>query len=364
MNTRDFHYDLPADLIAQEPLPERDASRMMVLDRRQGTWAHRSVRDLPDYLDPGDLLVVNDTRVFPARVYGERADTGGKLELLLLEPEDAEQCEAGSHTATWRALCRSGFVPRPAMRFMLAGGILEATVQARLDAGGVRVRLRSKAPLASILEKAGHPPLPPYIRRDADGDAREPSDRDRYQTVYARETGAVAAPTAGLHFTPDLLNALERKGVRREAVTLHVGPGTFRPVTSVVVADHTMESEFYRVPEQTAVAVGDTIRAQRRVVAVGSTSVRTLETVAAEKGRVVAAEGRSSLFIYPPFEFRVTGAMLTNFHLPCSTLIMMISAFAAPGDARAGRDLVLAAYREAVARRYRFYSYGDCMLLT
>jgi S-adenosylmethionine:tRNA ribosyltransferase-isomerase len=358
MLTRDFSYDLPQDLIAQEPPAERGTSRMMVLHRDDGRVEHRRVTDLPEYLRADDLLVLNDTRVFPARIRGTWADTGGALELLLLEPLPPPQglaAEAGE-TALWNCITGSGRPIRPGHKAVFAGGLLHAEPVSRRENGTWDVLLRSGPPLMDVLEQHGLPPVPPYIHRN--GDARQARlDRERYQTVYAKNTGAVAAPTAGLHFTDALLASLAAKGVNRTTLTLHVGPGTFKPVKADTVEAHRMDPERYTVPQETADAVAACRTRGGRVVAVGSTSVRTLETVAAANGgRVVAASGASSIFIYPPYRFLATDVMLTNFHLPQSTLIMMVSALA-------GHDRIMAAYREAVRERYRFFSYGDCMLI-
>ncbi len=346
MKTADFYYSLPPELIAQQPASERDQARMMVIHRDTGTFDHRRVADLPAFLCSGDLLVVNDTRVIPARLYGQKVGTGGRVEILLIEE---------TAPGTWEALLRARHT-KPGARLDLAGGLVRAEVLVVKDEGRVTLQLRHARPLPEILEAAGVPPLPPYIRRARSDAPERPVDRERYQTVYARCPGAVAAPTAGLHFTAELLSALERQGVRRSAVTLHVGPGTFKPVTVAEVERHRMDAERYTVPEVTAQLIRETRRAKGRVVAVGSTVVRTLETVAAEHGGVTAAQGRSALFIYPPYEFQVVDAMLTNFHLPASSLLMMVSALA-------GRELILRAYAEAIRERYRFYSYGDCMLI-
>ena len=350
MLTSEFDYELQAELIAQEPLPERGDSRMLVLRRNDGCLEHRGIADLPEYLNDGDLLVLNDTRVFPARLLGQWADTGGALELLLVRPV------ARSGAECWSCVCGSGRPVRAGQRAVFADGSLEAEVTERGEEGGCTVVFRSRAPLMEVLDTHGLTPVPPYIRRRGD-DRQARLDRERYQTVYARETGAVAAPTAGLHFTAELFDALDKKGVRRATVTLHVGPGTFKPVKAERVTEHVMDAELYSVPPETAAAISDCRARGGRVVAVGSTSVRTLETVAADHGgAVVAAEGDSSIFIHPPYRFLATDAMLTNFHLPRSTLIMMVSALA-------GRDKIMAAYREAVRERYRFFSYGDCMLI-
>lgn len=352
MRTSDFDYDLPPDLIAQEPPPEREAARLLVLDRRSGFVAHAFIRNLPQFLRAGDLLVMNDTRVIPARLLGQWADTGGAVELLLLEPAENGRDVARPY---WLCLCGSGRRPRPGLRAAFAGGELVAEIRQAAGEGKVEVCFCSSRPLAQVLEDHGRTPVPPYIRRDA-VDSRDRLDRARYQTVYAREPGAVAAPTAGLHFTSELLAALRRQGVEQAFVTLHVGPGTFKPVQAERLEDHRMEAERYEVPPATADALAVCRRRGGRVIAVGSTTVRTLETVAAEHaGIVTPASGRTVLFIRPPYAFRAVDAMLTNFHLPRSTLLAMVAAFA-------GREHVLAAYREAVTRQYRFFSYGDAML--
>lgn len=348
MKTSDFDFELPEELIAQAPPAERTMARMMVLHRDTQRIEHCGVSDLPRLLNSGDRLVLNDTRVFPARVFGRWFDSEGRVELLLLEP-----CDGG-----WMVMARSGRKPRVGQRMLLADGALIADVLERFEEGRLRVRFESELPLFELLEKHGVPPVPPYIRRSRDGaDERIQNDRERYQTVYAREVGAVAAPTAGLHFTPELLHELKTAGIPSSALTLHVGPGTFRPVKSDTVEAHVMDEERYCVSPETADAVNATRSAGGRVIAVGSTSVRTLESVAANHGGgLVACEGRSALFIYEPYDFKIVGGMLTNFHLPKSTLLMMISALA-------GREFVLRAYAEAVREGYRFYSYGDCMLI-
>ena len=353
LTTVDFDYELPRELIAQEPAARRSDSRMLVLDRAGGPLLHRHARDLPQFLRPGDLLVLNDTRVFAARAFGTWADTPGRVEILLVEPDP----DPPADPARWIALCRSSRPLRAGMEMVLADGHLRARVLGpRDDEGKVRLALEPDGDLFDVMDAHGATPVPPYIRRDP-GDGRAALDRSRYQTVYARERGAVAAPTAGLHFTPELLADLEAMGVPHVFVTLHVGPGTFKPVQCERIEDHVMDPERYCVPEATAAAVRETRARDGRVVCVGSTSVRTLETVAARHdGEIVAESGRSRLFIHPPYRFLATDAMLTNFHLPKSTLLMMIGALA-------GRERVLEAYREAIRERYRFYSYGDCMLI-
>ena len=353
MKTSDFDFKLPSELIAQEPMDVRDKSRMMVVNRKGQTIEHRQVCNIGEYLVAGDLLVVNNTKVFPARIFGHRSDTGGKVELLLLE-----QVATDSELITeWNSFFKGSSGAAVGMPLTLADGHVTATIVESMGGGRIRVKLNSDKPLVEVLVKHGAPPVPPYIKRDRDlNGERIRMDRERYQTVFAKETGAVAAPTAGLHFTPELLGNMADMGIKRAEITLHVGPGTFQPVKVDILEDHRMEAERYNISEQTASIIRDTQAGAERVIAVGSTSVRTLETVAAEHGEVVACEGRSEIFIYPPYDFKVVDILLTNFHLPCSTLLMMISAFA-------GQELVKRAYDEAVAEKYRFYSYGDCMLI-
>lgn len=348
LKTADFDYELPPELIAQQPLDDRTAARMMVVDRAAGSIAHLHVRDLPDALREGDLLVVNRTRVIPARLFGTRPETGGRVEVLLIEP-------AGD--GTWAAFYRASRPPREGRVVVFAEGELRGEVVAVPGRGRVRMAFSSRRPLPDVLQDHGVAPLPPYIKRPAERTASSGQDIARYQTMFAAEPGAVAAPTAGLHFTPDLMDACRHRGIDAVSVTLHVGPGTFTPVTVDDVREHAMESERYEIDDNAAAAIREAHDdPDRRVVAVGSTTVRTCETVAAEHGRVVACRGRSELFIHPPFTFRVTEAMLTNFHLPRSTLLMMVGAFT-------GMDLMRDAYHQAASREYRFYSYGDCMII-
>ncbi len=337
-----YDYDLPEDLIAQEPLKERDMSKMLLIDRRTAELSHHCVRDLPSILDEGDLLVMNNTKVVRSRLRGIKS-TGGKIEALFVE-----EVEPG----VWRALLKSSRRPGIGSKFSLANGEVAAAVAEEGEKGEAFLRIESKKSMPEIFAIHGSTPLPPYIKRESQS-AREELDQERYQTVYAETPGAVAAPTAGLHFTPTLLRRLEGGGVRRTTLTLHVGPGTFRPVSSEHLEDHVMDSERF---ELSGAAATDINNCSGRRIAVGSTSVRTLETIYAERGGIEACSGRSGLYIYPPYEFKVVDAMLTNFHLPCSTLLMMVCAFA-------GNNLVMRAYREAVEHRYRFYSYGDCMLI-
>ena len=350
VKTSDFDFKLPEELIAQEPLPERTASRMMVL-RRSGTGVeHATVAELPRFLARGDLLMLNNTRVIPARLFGERVGTGGRVEILLVEETAPNE---------WECMVRASRPARAGSEFTLAHGRVRAHVLRQGRNDRPILRLASDEPLAAVLAEEGVPPVPPYIRRDyadAPDGASVRMDRERYQTVYADRPGAVAAPTAGLHFSEDLFRALAAAGILRTELTLHVGPGTFRPVKAERVEDHVMEEERYEIPAAAAGAVAAARRRGNRVVAVGSTTVRTLETAAQAHGEVVPCSGRTDLFIRPPYAFRAVDAMLTNFHLPRSTLLMMVSALA-------GRERVLQAYREAVRARYRFYSYGDCMLI-
>ena len=337
MLTRDFDYELPPERIAQHPAP-RGASRLLVLDR-EGPERHRHVRDLPELLRPGDLLVINDTRVIPARLFGRRAG-GGQIEILLTG-------KAGDRD--WDALVKPGRRARPGTVITLDEK-LTAEVLEKEETG--RHRLRFSEPIELHLERLGHMPLPPYIQRED-----EAEDRDRYQTVWAKNPGAIAAPTAGLHFTRELLDQLTAAGIEIAEVTLHVGLGTFKPVTAERVEDHRMETERWQVGETTVEAIRRTRERGGRVVAIGTTVVRTLESAAlAGGGEVRAGSGATELFITPGFEFQVVDVLLTNFHLPKSTLLMLVSAFA-------GKERVLAAYEEAIRESYRFYSYGDAMLV-
>jgi len=355
MRTADFDFDLPPDLIAQHPSPERDQSRLLVLDRTSGRVEHRPFRDLTGYLHPGDVLVLNNSRVIPARLRAFNAKSGGQFELLLLEENAVND---------WWALLRPGKRGRIGARMTLKdlGGrplSIDATVIEINAEGHRRLRFTGVDNLRERLDDYGEVPLPPYINHRADATV----DGLRYQTVFAQPAGSVAAPTAGLHFTEALLDAIRARGVKTCFVTLHVGLGTFAPVKAEEIAGHTMHEERYELSEPAARAIGEAKQAGHRVVAVGTTSVRVLESVAARhQGRLVPGCGRTRIFIHPPYEFKIVDALLTNFHLPRSTLLMLVSAFAAP-NATHGRELVLAAYHEAVRERYRFFSYGDAMLL-
>mgnify|MGYP006274647755 CR=1 FL=1 len=342
MKTSDFDYELPEELIAQAPLTPRDASRMLVLHRDTGECEVRTFAQFATFLSNGDCLVVNDTRVIPARLFGRRVPSGGRVEILLVEQRSESE---------WACFLRPSRRLKPGDRIEFERAEAEAVVVAKNAEGHCRLRIEAQDP-NGVIEQAGHVPLPPYIRRED-----EAADRERYQTVYAEKPGAVAAPTAGLHFTTRILDEVAAKGVETARITLHVGPGTFRPVQTDNPEEHTMHEEVYELPEGAA----DTIRRTRerggRVVAVGTTTVRVLETCADPATRTVrAGEGRTKLFLHPPKQPTVVDALLTNFHLPRSTLLMLVSTFSSV-------DAVLAAYRLAVRERFRFYSYGDCMLL-
>ena len=355
MKTRQFWYPLPERLIAQHPAERRGTEKMMVLHRATGVLEHRHIADIVDYIEPNDLLVVNDTKVFPARLIGTWPDTGGAIEVLMVSaaPDTTAlvwNCIIGSGRK-----CRAGqvavFGPNGELRVKL--------LEPLAGIGMWKAAFICTRPLMELLDEFGHTPVPPYVKREGTRE-EELADRERYQTIYAKHVGSVAAPTAGLHFTPEIFAALDAKGVRRVAVTLHVGPGTFRPVKAENIEDHQMDFEAFTVPPEAADAINACKARGGRVFCVGSTTVRTLETVAAathEPGKVVTAgSGASDIFIYPPYDFKVCDAMLTNFHLPQSTLLMMISALA-------GRERVLCAYAMAVRNNYMFFSYGDCMLI-
>jgi S-adenosylmethionine:tRNA ribosyltransferase-isomerase len=357
MRTADFDFELPADLIAQVPSARRDESRLLVLDRATGSVAHRRFVDLLEYLRPGDALVVNNSRVIPARLRASNARSGGLFEILLLEQNSVND---------WWVLLRPGKRGRMHTRLRLHGADGEpadwlATVVEINEEGHRRLHFEGSANIADVIGELGEVPLPPYIRRA--GRERDAVDRERYQTVYAEPSGSVAAPTAGLHFTPELLASARAKSVNICEVTLHVGLGTFAPVKASRMEEHRMHSERYEISAATAAAVQSARASGGRVIAVGTTTVRVLESAMVEgKGRLEPRGGRTSIFIYPPREFAMTDALVTNFHLPCSTLLMLVSAFAAPGRLE-GRDVVMRAYAEAIRERYRFFSYGDAMLL-
>jgi S-adenosylmethionine:tRNA ribosyltransferase-isomerase len=353
MRVSDFDFALPERLIAQVAEP-RGTSRLLVLDRGSGTIRHRIIPDLPGCLASGDLLVVNDTRVFPARLLGHRVPSGGAVECLLIRREGPDRGTA--QEAYWEALMHPGQKLKPGARvlFESTAGRLHAQVLERRFYGRRLVRIWSDSAedVDTLVDAIGHVPLPPYIHR-----ADRPEDRERYQTVFARERGSVAAPTAGLHFSEDILRAIDARGVERMAITLHVGYGTFKPVRTELVEEHQVDPEHYEISPRTADALNRALADRRRVVVVGTTTTRALEhAIRAGSGTIQAGPATADVFIYPGFDFRVVGALMTNFHLPKSSLLMLVSAFA-------GRERVLGAYREAVEREYRFYSYGDAMLI-
>lgn len=357
MQTKDFDYHLPPELIAQQPAAERTQARLMLVNRSTGALSHHRAADLPSLLQPGDLVVLNDTRVIPARVFGRKQKTGGKVETLFIE-------ERGKNL--WEAFWHSSGRPKAGDVLLLANGKIKAQVSAVGADGRVVLEILCNGDFQKILEEEGLPPLPPYIKRPKNdrsaatpltaGQACRQLDKERYQTVYARVPGAIAAPTAGLHFSEKLFAKLQEKGVQTTSVTLHVGPGTFIPVKSERVEDHKMEAERFTIEAPAAQKINAAIAEKRRIVAVGTTVVRTLESTVNGERKVIAGQGSTDIFIYPPYRFKVVNALLTNFHLPRSTLLMLVSAFA-------GRGLIRQAYDTAIREKYRFYSYGDCMLI-
>lgn len=340
MKTSDFSFYLPEELIAQTPLERRDASRLLCLDKVSGTTEHRVFSELPELLRRGDCLVMNDSRVLPARLMGAR-ETGGAVEVLLLR-------DLGG--GRWECMTRPGRKTKPGTRLIFGGGELEAEVLEVAEGGNRIIEFKYDGIFLEVLERLGRMPLPPYIKAELE-------DGERYQTVYSRELGSAAAPTAGLHFTKELLAKIAEKGVRECFVTLHVGLGTFRPVKAEDIEEHEMHSEFCIIPEETARIITETKRAGGRIVCVGTTSCRTVESFANEDGTMDAQSGWTNIFIYPGYKFKCLDALITNFHLPESTLIMLVSALA-------GREHVLAAYKEAVEKRYRFFSFGDAMFIS
>lgn len=340
MKTSDFYYDLPEELIAQDPLEDRSSSRLLVLDRKTGEREHRVFRDLVEFLNPGDCLVVNNTRVIPARLMGVKEGTGAGIEVLLLK-----RCEDN----VWETLVKPGKKARPGARISFGDGLLIGEVLEVVEEGNRRIRFTYEGIFEEILDQLGQMPLPPYITHQL-------KDKNRYQTVYARHEGSAAAPTAGLHFTPELLKRIEDKGVKLAHVTLHVGLGTFRPVKVEDVTQHHMHSEFYMIEEEQARLINETRAAGGRVICVGTTSCRTLESAADEAGVLHAGSGWTDIFIYPGYRFKIMDALITNFHLPESTLLMLVSAFA-------GKEHVMEAYKNAVEEKYRFFSFGDAMFI-
>lgn len=341
MDVKDFYFDLPEELIAQDPLEDRASSRLLVLDKETGEVRHRGFRDIVEYLKPGDCLVINDTKVIPARLLGIKKDTGAKIEILLLKRREDD---------IWETLVRPGKKAKPGTVIDFGEGLLTGTVIDTVDEGNRLVKFSYKGIFEEILDQLGQMPLPPYITHQL-------QDKNRYQTVYAKHDGSAAAPTAGLHFTKELLKQIEDMGVQIAHVTLHVGLGTFRPVKVQNVLDHHMHSEFYVVEETEAKKVNDAKAAGGRVVCVGTTSCRTVESASTEGGILEAKTGWTEIFIYPGYRFKVLDALITNFHLPESTLVMLVSALG-------GREHILDAYKEAVKERYRFFSFGDAMFIT
>jgi len=340
MKTSDFNYELPPELIAQTPIQRRDASRLLVLDKNTGAWQHRHFYDLPEYLRPGDCLILNNSRVLPARLLGHRLPGGGACEVLLLIDRGQK---------TWECLVRPGKRMRTGAKLSFGDGELTAEVVEELPGGNRLVRFDYEGIFLEVLEKLGKMPLPPYIKEEL-------QDQERYQTVYSRVNGSAAAPTAGLHFTQELLDRVTAMSVKIGYVTLHVGLGTFRPVKEDEIEGHEMHSEYCIIPQETADLINETRKNGGRVICVGTTSCRTIESWATEDGTMTASAGWTDIFIYPGYRFKVMDALITNFHLPESTLIMLVSALA-------GREHILAAYREAVQEKYRFFSFGDAMFI-
>ena len=340
MKTSDFYYYLPEELIAQDPLEDRSSSRLLVLDKKTGETEHHVFREIVNYLDPGDCLVINDTKVIPARLIGAKEETGAKIEVLLLK-RGADD--------VWETLVKPGRKAKPGTRISFGDGLLTGEVVDIVDEGNRLIRFEYDGIFEEILDRLGQMPLPPYITHQL-------KDKDRYNTVYAEHPGSAAAPTAGLHFTPELLEKIRDKGVDIAHVTLHVGLGTFRPVKVDDVENHHMHSEFYMIDETAAEKINRAKENGKRVICVGTTSCRTIESAADENGRLKACSGWTDIFIYPGYQFKILDALITNFHLPESTLVMLVSALA-------GRDHVLAAYEEAVRERYRFFSFGDAMFI-
>ena len=341
MNIKEFYYDLPEELIAQDPLADRSSSRLLTLDKNSGAFSHHVFRDIVDYLNPGDCLVINNTKVIPARLMGEKEGTGAGIEVLLLKRKEND---------VWETLVKPGKKARPGARISFGNGLLVGEVVDVVEEGNRLIKFEYEGFFEEILDQLGQMPLPPYITHRLE-------DKNRYQTVYAKHDGSAAAPTAGLHFTPELLEIIKAKGVKVAEVTLHVGLGTFRPVKVENILEHHMHSEFYMVEEDQAAIINETKKNGGRVICVGTTSCRTLESATGEDGVLKAGSGWTEIFIYPGYKFKILDALITNFHLPESTLLMLVSALA-------GRDHVMAAYEEAVKERYRFFSFGDAMFIS
>ena len=341
MNIKEFYYDLPEELIAQDPLTDRSSSRLLTLDKNSGAFSHHVFRDIVDFLNPGDCLVINNTKVIPARLMGEKEGTGAGIEVLLLKRKEND---------VWETLVKPGKKARPGARISFGNGLLVGEVVDVVEEGNRLIKFEYEGIFEEILDQLGQMPLPPYITHRLE-------DKNRYQTVYAKHDGSAAAPTAGLHFTPELLEVIKAKGVKVAEVTLHVGLGTFRPVKVDNILEHHMHSEFYMVEEEQAAMINETKKNGGRVICVGTTSCRTIESATGEDGILRAGSGWTEIFIYPGYKFKILDALITNFHLPESTLLMLISALA-------GRDNVMAAYEEAVKERYRFFSFGDAMFIS
>ena len=341
MNIKEFYYDLPEELIAQDPLADRSSSRLLTLDKNSGAFSHHVFRDIVDYLNPGDCLVLNNTKVIQARLMGEKEGTGAGIEVLLLKRKEND---------VWETLVKPGKKARPGARISFGNGLLVGEVVDVVEEGNRLIKFEYEGIFEEILDQLGQMPLPPYITHRLE-------DKNRYQTVYAKHDGSAAAPTAGLHFTPELLEIIKAKGVKVAEVTLHVGLGTFSPVKVENILEHHMHSEFYMVEEEQAAIINETKKNGGRVICVGTTSCRTLESATGEDGILRAGSGWTEIFIYPGYRFKILDALITNFHLPESTLLMLVSALA-------GRDNVMAAYEEAVKERYRFFSFGDAMLIS
>lgn len=340
MKRTDFYYELPEELIAQDPLADRSSSRLLVLDRKSGAVSHHVFREITDYLREGDCLVINDTKVIPARLIGSKLGTGAKIEVLLLKRKENN---------VWETLVKPGRKVKPGAKISFGDGLLVGEVVDIVEEGNRLIRFSFEGIFEEILDRLGQMPLPPYITHQL-------QDKNRYQTVYAKHTGSAAAPTAGLHFTPELLEEIKKSGIEIARVTLHVGLGTFRPVKAEEITDHHMHAEFYQINEEAAKKINRAREVGNRVICVGTTSCRTVESAADERGHLEAKSGWTDIFIYPGYKFKILDGLITNFHLPESTLIMLVSALA-------GRENVLAAYEEAVKERYRFFSFGDAMLI-
>ena len=341
MNIKEFYYDLPEELIAQDPLADRSSSRLLTLDKNSGAFSHHVFRDIVDFLNPGDCLVINNTKVIPARLMGEKEGTGAGIEVLLLKRKEND---------VWETLVKPGKKARPGARISFGNGLLVGEVVDVVEEGNRLIKFEYEGIFEEILDQLGQMPLPPYITHRLE-------DKNRYPTVYAKHNGSAAAPTAGLHFTPELLEVIKAKGVKVAEVTLHVGLGTFRPVKVENILEHHMHSEFYMVEEEQAAMINETKKNGGRVICVGTTSCRTIESATGEDGILRAGSGWTEIFIYPGYKFKILDALITNFHLPESTLLMLISALA-------GRDNVMEAYEEAVKERYRFFSFGDAMFIS